>query len=72
MVGRQRDQRRQVDVVQQLGQPPLAGAAALLARQQAGRVAGIEQDHAALRQVGFDALDARPAPGPGGSGGTGQ
>ena len=35
----------------------LAGAAALLAGQQAGGVAGVEQDHAALRQIGLDALD---------------
>ena len=57
MVGRQRHQRRQVDVAQELGQAALAGAAAFLAGQQAGGVAGVEQDHAALRQIGLDALD---------------
>ena len=35
----------------------LARAAAFLAGQQAGGVAGVEQDHAALRQVGLDPLD---------------
>ena len=37
----------------------LARAAAFLAGQQAGGVAGVEQDHAALRQIGLDR--ARPA-----------
>ena len=57
VVGRQGHQRRQVDPVQDLGEAVLARSAALLAGQEQGGVAGVEQDHAALGEVGLDPLD---------------
>lgn len=50
-------QRRQIEVAEQLGQALLSRADDVLAGQEAGGVAGVEEDHAALAKIVLDAVD---------------
>ena len=56
VVFRHRFQWRQVDAIQQLPKPLLACPWASLSRDQITGIAGIEQDHPALTEIGVDTI----------------